>query len=319
MKLNRWTLLAALAALLHFGTALAQQPIRIVVPFPPGGATDTYNRMIAAELTPIVGPVIVENKPGGGAIIGAEYVLKQPADGRTLFMGSNSSLVNNTVLYAKLPYDPQKDFASVSHIGYQPQIIVARTDLPFKNIQEMIAYAKANPGKLNRGSAGTTNINNLSGELFGKAAGINITHIPFNGEAPALQAMLGGTLEMTVTAITGPTPHIKAGKMRVLVVMDSKRLPEAPDVPTAKEIGVDLEAASWYCLVAPAGSPAAQLDRMNAAINQVLTRPDMVQKVLALGVIPRAGSREDLDRFIKAEFQRWVPILKGMNIKPEGA
>lgn len=310
-------LLLATAVVCTSGAALAQQPMRIVVPFAPGGGSDTYTRLLANELTKNGMQTIVENKPGASGIIAAQQVAHARPDGTTLFLGTNSTLGNNTVLFDKLPYDPFKDFTPVSHIAYQPAIIVARNDLPYKSLQEMVAYAKANPGKINRGSPGIGIITNLAPVMFEKMAGITTTHVPFNGDTPGFQALLGGSIDTFGTTITGARPHVEAGKIRVLGVMDSKRLPQAPNVPTFKESGYDIEAYAWYSLVAPAGTPADVVNKINRAVNDVLKSKDFIAKARDMGMEPRGGSPADLGHFIQQEYDRWVPLLKSMDIKKQ--
>lgn len=297
--------------------ALAQQVTRIVVPFNAGGGTDQYARFLAAKLTDAGLRTIVENKPGASGIIAAESVSRSRPDGHTLFLGTNSTLANNTVLFDKLPYDPFKDFTPVTLIGYQPMIIVARTDLPYKTLQEMVAYAKAHPNEINRGSPGSGIISNLAPLMFEKMAGISTTHVPFPGDAPGLMALLSGTIDIHGTSITASLPHVQAGKIRVLGVMDSKRLPQVPDAPTFKEAGYDIDAYAWYALVAPAGTPPDVVDRINRAVNAVLEREDFIASARSMGMEPRGGSPSDLGRFIKQEYDRWVPLLKSLDIKKQ--
>jgi tripartite-type tricarboxylate transporter receptor subunit TctC len=295
--------------------AHSQDVTRIVVPFPAGGGTDQYVRLLSAELTKKGMQVIVENKPGASGIIAAEYAARSRADGKTMLMTSLSGLVSNTVVYEKLPYDPKKDFASVTQIGYQPSIMVARPDAPFKNIKEMVAYAKANPGKINRGSPGAAIMTNLAPVAFEQRAGISTTHIPFAGDAPGLQALLGGQIDIHGTTITGPQQHIRAGKMIVLGVMDSKRLPQVPDAMTFKEQGYDMpDALSWYALSVPPTTPRPIIDRLNKAINQVINDPEFAARARAMGIEPKGGTPEELDGYIQSESNRWVPVLRSLNL-----
>jgi tripartite-type tricarboxylate transporter receptor subunit TctC len=300
------------------GSAGAQQATRIVVPYPPGGGTDQYVRLLASELNKRGMQVIVENKPGASGIVAADLVARSRPDGLTVLMSSLSILASNTVMYDKLPYDPVKDLAPVSQIAYQPSIIVGRPDLPYKNIKEMVEYAKANPGKINRGSPGASVLTNLAPLAFEKMAGISTTHIPFSGDSPGLQALLGGQIDIHGTSITGPLQHIRAGKMRVLGVMDSRRLPQVPDAPTFKEQGYDIEALLWYSLSVPAATPRDVVDRLNRAVNLVIADPDFVTRARAIGMEPRGGTPEELARFIRTEFDRWVPVLQGLNLPKEG-
>lgn len=296
------------------GSALAQPATKIVVPFPAGGGTDQYVRILAAELTKRGTQVIVENKPGASGIVAADYVARSRPDGLTVLVSSLGTLANNTILYDKLPYDPNKDFAPVSQIAYQPAIIVGRADLPYKNIQEMVAYAKLHPGKINRGSPGAAILTNLAPMSFEKAVGISTTHIPFSGDAPAVQALLGGQIDIHGTSITGSLPHIRSGKLRVLGVMDNRRLPQVPDAPTFKELGYDVEAVLWYSLSVPSGTPKEAIDRLNRAVNEVIAHPEFVARARAIGMEPRGGTPEELAKFIRVEFDRWVPLLQSLNL-----
>jgi tripartite-type tricarboxylate transporter receptor subunit TctC len=296
------------------GSAHAQTATKIVVPFAAGGGTDQFVRILAAELTKRGTQIIVENKPGASGIVAADYVARSRPDGLTVLVSSLGTLANNTVLYEKLPYDPNKDFAPVTQIAYQPAIIVGRADLPYQNIKEMVAYAKANPGKINRGSPGAAILTNLAPMSFEKTVGISTTHIPFNGDAPAVQALLGGQIDIHGTSVTGSLPHIRSGKLRVLGVMDSRRLPQVPEAPTFKEMGYDLEATLWYSLSVPSATPKDAIDRLNKAVNQVIADPEFVTKARAIGMEPRGGTPEELAKFVRAEHDRWVPLLQSLNL-----
>lgn len=303
-----------LAAAVVCGAASAQPVTRFVVPFSAGGGTDVYVRLIASELAKDGFQAIVENKPGGSGNIAAEYVARSAPDGQTIFVGTNSTLGNNTVLFDKLRYDPLVDFVPVVQIGQQPMIIVARTDLPYKTLQEMVAFAKENPTKINRGSPGAGIISNLAPLMFERIAGIETTHVPFPGDAPAITALLGGHIDIHGTSITASLPHIQAGKFRILGVMDDKRLPQVPDAPTFKESGYDVQAHAWYSFVAPKGTPREAIDRINTAVNKVLARPQFLERARAMGMEPAGGTPEDLGKHIKAEYDRWVPLLQSLQL-----
>ena len=300
------------------GSAQAQQATRIVVPFNAGGGTDQYVRLLAAELTKRGMQTIVENRPGASGIVAADYVARSQPDGLTVLVSSLGTLANNTVLYDKLPYDPLKDFAPVSQIAYQPAIIVGRTDLPYKNIKEMVEYAKKNPGKINRGSPGAAILTNLAPMSFEKSLGISTTHIPFSGDSPAVQALLGGNIDIHGTSITGSLPHIRSGRLRVLGVMDSKRMPQVPEALTFKEQGFDLEATLWYSLSVPAATPKDVIQRLNRAVNDVIADPQFVEKAQAIGMEPRGGTPEQLAKFIQVEADRWLPVLQSLNLPKQG-
>jgi tripartite-type tricarboxylate transporter receptor subunit TctC len=308
-----WPTLAA-AALFASIAASAQQVTRIVVPFNAGGATDSYVRAIADEMTKRGIQTIVENKPGASGMIAADAVARAKPDGLTLFMGSNSTLANNVVLFEKMPYDPFKAFTPVSHIGYQPSILIARANAPFKDLKEFIAYAKANPGKVNRASVGAGNITNLAGVMLDKAAGISTTHIPYTGDPLAIQALLGDQVDVYVGSLTLALPHTQSGKLRVLGVFDSKRLEQMPEVPTLKEAGYNLDAYAWYCLVAPSGTPAATVDKLNKTINEILASKEFAATAAQLGVVRRGGTPQELSRFIQAEYDKWAPLITELGL-----
>jgi tripartite-type tricarboxylate transporter receptor subunit TctC len=294
--------------------ALAQQVIRLVVPFAAGGGTDQYCRILAQELNKQGLNVIIDNKPGASGIVAADFVARSRPDGTTVLMSSLGTLANNSVLYEKLPYDGFKDFASVTQIAYQPAIVVGRSDLPYKNIKEMVAYAKQHPGKINRGSPGAAILTNLAPTLFEREQGFSTLHIPFNGDAPALQALLGGQIDIHGTSITGSLPYVKAGKLRVLGVMDSRRMSQVPDAPTFKEQGFDMEATLWYSLSVPVHTPRPVIDRLNKAVNQVIADPEFVVRARAIGMEPRGGTPEEMDKFLKQEADRWLPVLRSLDL-----
>ena len=311
MSLNRiLRLLCGAFFLAGTATILSAQTVtRIVVPFNAGGATDSYVRLIAEHLTKHGVQTIVDNKPGGSGIIAAENVARAKPDGLSLFMGSNSTLSNNVVLFKQLPYDPNKAFTAVSHIGYQPSILIARATAPYATLKDFVAYAKANPGKINRASVGAGNITNLAGVMLDRAAGIQTNHVPYTGDPLAIQGMLADDVDVYVGSLTLALPHSKAGKLRVLGVFDDKRLEQLPDVPTLKEAGYPLNAYAWYCLMAPSGTPPATIEKLNKLVNQILEEPDFVARASALGVVRRGGTPQDLTKFIQAETDRWAPLI----------
>jgi tripartite-type tricarboxylate transporter receptor subunit TctC len=318
LTLRRLSTLMALTALaLASATTPARAqpgPTKIVVPFAAGGGTDIYVRMLADELGKRGTRVIVENKPGASAVIAADYVAKSKPDGQTLVVSFMGMLGTNTVLFDKLPYNPEKDFSSVTQIAYQPTILVGRTALPYRNIKEMVEHAKANPGKINRGSPGAAILSNLAPVAFEQSAGIQTTHIPFNGDAQAIQAMLSESIDVYGTSITSSLPHIKSGRFRVLGVMDSKRLPQAPDAPTFQEQGYNFEAPLRYYLSATGGTPKDVVDRLNRAINEVLADPAFIERARAIGMEPSGSSPQEMDRLLRAEIDRWTPMVKALNL-----
>jgi tripartite-type tricarboxylate transporter receptor subunit TctC len=298
-----------------FGSAVAQPGVtKIVVPFNAGGGTDAYVRMLAEEMTKRGTRVIVENKPGGSGVIAASYVARAKPDGQTLIMSFVGILGTNTVLFEKLPYDPKKDFASVSSIAYQPTIIVGRTELPYRNIKEMVEFAKANPDKILRGSPGAAILSNLAPIAFEKSLGISTNHIPYSGDAQAIQAMLSDSIDIYGTSITSSLPHIKSGKFRVLGVMDDKRLPQVPDAPTFKEQGYDFVAPLRYYVSAPGGTPKDVVNKLNRSINEVIADPAFVARAREIGMEPRGSTPEEMDNFLRTEIERWIPVVKSLNL-----
>ena len=314
MSFTRFLRPLAAGALLLASAAASADITRIVVPFNAGGATDNYVRAIADELTKRGIQTIVDNKPGASGMIAADHVARAKPDGLTIFLGSNSTLANNVVLFKTMTYDPFKQFTAVSHIGYQPSILMARASAPFKSLKEYVEYAKANPGKINRGSVGAGNITNLAGVMLDKAAGINTTHVPDTGDPLVIQAMLGDSVDAYVGSITLALPHHQSGKLRVLGVFDSKRLEQLPDVPTLKETGYDLDAYAWYGLMVPTGTPRETIDKLNRTINEILQSKEFATKANALGVVRRGGSPEDLTRYIKTEYDRWAPMITDLGL-----
>jgi tripartite-type tricarboxylate transporter receptor subunit TctC len=315
MTVRNLMLGAFLAVSTAFGPAVAQPGVtKIVVPFNAGGGTDAYVRMLAEEMTKRGTRVIVENKPGGSGVIAASYVARAKPDGQTLIMSFVGILGTNTVLFEKLPYDPKKDFASVSSIAYQPTIIVGRTELPYRNIKEMVEFAKANPDKILRGSPGAAILSNLGPIAFEKSVGISTNHIPYSGDAQAIQAMLSDSIDIYGTSITSSLPHIKSGKFRVLGVMDDKRLPQVPDAPTFKEQGYDFVAPLRYYVSAPGGTPKDVVNKLNRSINEVIADPAFVARAREIGMEPRGSTPEEMDNFLRTEIERWIPVVKSLNL-----
>src|SRR5512144_2335881 len=264
------------------------KPIRIVVPFPPGGATDLLARAVAQRLTEKWGQaVLVDNRPGAGGNIGSELVAKSAPDGYTLEMGTVGTHSINASLYAKMPYDHVKDFVPIILVAGVPNVLVVNPALPVNSVQELVAYAKANPGKLNFASSGNGTSIHLSGELFKVMAGVQMTHVPYKGSAPALQDLIGGQVQLMFDNLPPSLPQIKAGKLRALAVTTATRSPALPDLPTIAESGLPgFEASSWFGIVAPAGTPPAIVAKLNAEVAKWLASPEAQEKLLALGANP---------------------------------
>jgi tripartite-type tricarboxylate transporter receptor subunit TctC len=314
------TLIAGVAAA---GSALGQaptyptRPIRIVVPFPPGGATDILARDVAQKLTDAWGQaVIVDNRPGAGGNIGSELVAKAAPDGYTLEMGTVGTHAINASLYAKMPYDHVKDFAPVILVASVPNVLEVNPALPVNSVAELIAYAKANPGKLNFASSGNGTSIHLSGELFKVMAGVQMTHVPYKGSAPALQDLIAGQVQLMFDNLPPSLPQIKAGKLRALAVTSAARASALPDVPTVAEAGLPgFEASSWFGVLAPAGTPPAIVAKLNAEIARWLATPEAKEKLAKQGADAAGGSPEDFAKHIAAETAKWAKVVKESGAK----
>jgi tripartite-type tricarboxylate transporter receptor subunit TctC len=293
------------------------KPIRLVVPFPPGGATDILARDVAQKLTEAWGQsVIVDNRPGAGGNIGSELVAKSAPDGYTLEMGTVGTHAINASLYAKMPYDHVKDFTPVILVAGVPNVLVVTPSLPVNSVAELIAYAKANPGKLNFASSGNGTSIHLSGELFKVMAGVQMTHIPYKGSAPALQDLIAGQVQLMFDNLPPSLPQIKAGKLRALAVTSLARAPALPDVPTLAESGLPgFEASSWFGILAPAGTPAPIVAKLNAEVAKWLATPEAKEKLLKQGANPAGGTPEDFAKHIAAETAKWAKVVKDSGAK----
>ncbi len=297
--------------------AYPAKPIRLVVPFPPGGATDILARAVAQKLTEAWGQqVLVDNRPGAGGNIGSELVAKAAPDGYTLEMGTVGTHAINASLYAKMPYDHVKDFVPVILVAGVPNVLVVHPSVPVNTVAELIAYAKANPGKLNFASSGSGTSIHLSGELFKVMAGVQMTHVPYKGSAPAMQDLLGGQVQLMFDNLPPSLPQIKAGKLRALAVTSATRAPALPDTPTVAEAGLPgFEASSWFGILAPAGTPPAIVAKLNAEIARWLATPEAKEKMLALGANAVGGTPEDFARHIAAETAKWAKVVRDSGAK----
>ena len=306
---------AAAAALLPL-TANAQayptKPITIIVPFSAGGTTDILARVVGQALTAELGQsVIIDNRAGAGGNIGGQLAARSAADGYTLFMGTVGTHAINESLYKKMPFDPIKDFAPLSRVANVPNLLVAHPSQPFKTVPEMIAYAKANPGKLNFGSSGSGSSIHLSGELFKSMAKVDMVHIPYKGSAPAVNDLLGNQIAIMFDNMPSAIQHVRAGKLRAIAVTTAKRSPELPNVPTIAEAGVPgYEATSWFGLFAPSATPAPIVAQLNKAIVKVLGQADVKQKIADQGGEVVAETPAQFAAFIKAETAKWGKVVK---------
>ena len=301
------------------GGAAAQsfpnKPIRLLVTYAAGGASDIVSRVVAAKLTEnLRQQVIVDNRPGASGIIASELLVRSPADGYTI-IHVNVAHGANPALNAKLPYDTARDFASVTLLALLTTILVTHPSLPAKSAAELIALVKANPGQLNYASAGSGSANHLAMEMFIHATGIDINHVPYKGGGPAIADVLGGQVPMMFITIPPALPHARAGKLRVLAVSSGKRAPTLPDVPTVAESGFPgFEFNEWQAILAPRGTPADEIARLNAEINKVLALPDVKERMAGLGAEAAGGTPEQLTAHIAAELSKWPSVLRKSGI-----
>jgi len=316
---NRFRLSLLLAGAL---SALAQaqtypdHPLRLVVPFATGGTSDILARFVAPPLWAALGqPVVVDNRPGAGSNVGNEIVAKAPADGYTLLMAT-PALASNQALYGKLNYDPIANFTPVTLVAEIPIALVVHPSMPTKSVRELIALAKAQPGKLNFGSSGNGGIGHLVGEMFKSATGINMVHVQYKGNGPALVDLMSGVLNLTFTDIAGGMPYIKAGKMRPLAIASKHRSTQLPAVPTMIEAGVPgFEASTWFAVFATGGTPQPVINRLNTEIVKSLQSPDMRDKLTNLGCEVVGNKPEELAAFLQAEMAKWSKVIKESGAK----
>ena len=304
-------LLAALAASMVFAQDFPTRPIKIVVPFSPGGAVDGPTRVIAQELSKRVGQgVIVENRPGAGATIGADVVAKSAPDGYTLLLASQTNAISAT-LYSNLPYDSLGDFAPITLIGREPGVVVVHPSLPVKSIAELIAYVKDNPGKVDYASSGNGSGQHLFAAMFLSMAGIKMTHIPYRGSGQATTDLLSGVVKVSIPGLAGMLGHIRAGKLRALAVTGTARSPQLPDVPTLAEAGVPgYSAYDWLGFMAPKGTPPAIVERLNRELLATLATAEVRNYMASASIEPIGSTPAEFEAFFKEERDRWARIIK---------
>ena len=295
------------------------KPVRFVITFPPGGPTDVVVRLIGERLTHEWGqPMIIDNRGGAGGIVGTEIVSHAAPDGYTFLVGTAGGMTINPALQPKLPYDPFRDFAPVGMLVQNPQILVAHPSLAAKNVKELVALAKANPGRLNFASAGTGTATHLGLELFKLSTGIDVVHVPYKGGAPATTDLIAGQVQLLWVSIPSVLPHVKGGRLRALAVSTAKRSASAPDVPTVAESGYPgFEYSNWNALFAPAKTSAAVVKKVNASVVGALRQPDVAQKLTSQGADPAPGTPEDLARYMRSDSERWKKVIKAAGIKPD--
>jgi tripartite-type tricarboxylate transporter receptor subunit TctC len=293
------------------------RPVHLIVFYAAGGGNDIIARLMGQWLSQRLGQsFVIENRPGGGGNLGTEYVVRAPADGYTLLLSSTANTVNES-LYDKLDFNFVRDIAPVASISYEPNIMVVNPSVPANTIPEFIAYAKANPGKVNYGSAGIGSSQHMSGELFKMMAGVEMTHVPFRGTAPALTNLLGGQVQVMFASMPATLEYVRASKLRALGVTIPKRSDALPDVPSVSEFLPGFDAEVYYGIGAPKGTPAEIVERLNKEINAGLADPQFKARLIELGSMVLPGSPADFEKFIANETEKWAKVVKFANIKPE--
>jgi tripartite-type tricarboxylate transporter receptor subunit TctC len=317
-----FTVLMMVASMVWAQTTWPTKPVKIIVPFAPGGTTDILGRVMAAELTKsLEQTVIVDNKAGAGGNIGADAVAKSAPDGSTILMGTVGTHGINKALYAKLAFDPEKDFAPITLVAAVPNVLVINAErakaLNINTVNDLIAYAKQHPGKLNMASAGNGTSIHLAGELFKSMSGTFMVHFPYRGSAPAMQDLVAGNMDVMFDNLPSALPHIKSGRLKALGVTSAQRSPALPEVPTIEDAArlKGYEASSWFGLLAPAGTPAEIINRLQQESAKALSRPDVKEKLLAQGAIASGNTPQEFAAFIRAEHVKWAKVVKASGAK----
>ena len=322
LRYCQWLALALAAAALAPGLALAQapypnRPIRFIVPFPPGGGAESTARLIGQKMSEGLGqPVVIETRAGAGGNIGTEFVINAAPDGYTILLTTNGVAIQPHL--QKLTWDPTKDLAPISLIATYSLVIAAHPSTPGATLREMVAYAKANPGKLSYGSSGSGGPLHLGAEAFKKQAGIDLLHVPYKGNAPATIAILGGEVNLTFDSLVGPLPNIRAGKLRALATTGRKRATMLPEVPTVTETGVaNFDYESWNAVAAPRGTPREIVQRLNAEVVRVVALPEVRERLISLGYEPVSNSTDEFAALIAADLQRFGRLVKEIGLRAD--
>lgn len=293
------------------------KPIRLIAPSTPGDAPDVIARLIALRLSPVLGqPIVVENRPGAGGVIGSEVAAKSAPDGYTLIMGNAGSHGINAAVYSKLPYDIQRDFAPISQVAIAPNIMVINPLIPAKSVAEFIAYAKSQPGKLSYASGGNGSSAHMSMELFKAMSGVDIQHVPYKGSSPALTDLMGGQVAVFIGNIPPTVPLVRAGKLRALAVTTKSRSTLMPELPTISEAGLSgYETVAWFGVLAPAGTPPEIVTRLSTEIGKIARSPEMRDKLVAMGAEPVGGTPEEFKAVIDSDIAKWKRLAQKESIK----
>ena len=300
-------------------TAHAQyptKPIRLVVPYPPGGPTDFVGRAVAAKLTELLGQqMVVDNRPGAGTVIASEMIARAAPDGYNLLFGTGGGTFLAPLILPKVPYDPQKDFASVAMLVMSPQVLVVHPSVGANSVKELIAVAKAKAGQLNFSSVGTGTSPHLGGELFKSLAGVDMVHVPYKGTAPAMTDLIAGRIQLAFSSIPTVLTHVQAGRLKMLGTGGTKRSPTLPDIPPVADSLPGFELVTWYAVFAPTGTPPAIVNRLNAEIAKVLRDPDIQKRFSEQGLETTVMTPQELKRYTENDVSRWTRLIKAANIK----
>jgi tripartite-type tricarboxylate transporter receptor subunit TctC len=299
--------------------AYPSKPIRFVVPYPAGGPLDMVARLLAQKVGESTRqPVVVDNKPGAGGNIGADAVAKSPPDGYTILMGAVATHAINPTLYASIPYDSVRDFIPVTQVASTPNVLVVNPAVPARDVREFIAYARANPGKLNFGSGSTGSAGHLAGELFKTMAGVEMTHVPYKGAAPAMNDLIGGQIQLMFDNLASSLAQVRAGRIRALAVTTAKRTALAPELPAIAESGLPgFDISTWFGIFVPAGTPREAVDRLHAEFSRALAAPDVREKMLALGAEPVGNRPEEFAAYIRAEADKYARVIRASGAKAD--
>jgi len=325
-RLSMSFVLCAFSALTLFtGTLGAQpaayptKPIRFVVPYPAGGPLDAVARLLGQKVAESTGqPVIVENKAGAGGNIGADAVAKAPPDGYTILMGAVATHAINPTLYSSIPYDPVRDFIPVTQVASTPNVLVVNPSVPANNVREFIAYAKTHPGKLNFGSGSTGSAGHLAGELFGAMAGVQMTHVPYKGAAPAMNDLIGGQIQLMFDNLASSLGQVRAGRVRALAVTTARRTALAPELPTIAESGLPgFDISTWFGIFVPARTPREIVERLHSEFTRALAMPEVRDKMLALGAEPVGNRADEFAAYIHAEAEKYARVIKASGARAD--
>jgi tripartite-type tricarboxylate transporter receptor subunit TctC len=316
----RFVLISLLAAAPFAASAQSwpNRPVHLVLSQPPGSSPDIVARLIADRLTKAWDKaVVVENRPGGQNVVGALAVAKAPADGYNFYYATTAALVINAYTFKALPYDPKKDFAPVGMIGQSPFLIAANPALPANNLAELVAYAKANPGKISVATEGPKTFSGMMADMFFSTAGVNMVAVPYSGVQPGILDTVAGRTQLTVQAVAATTVHLQRNALRPIAVTSAKRVPGLEQVPALGETYAGFQYSGWHAIVAPTGTPAEVIRRFSADLAAVLRDPDLVKRLFDLGIIADAGTPEQLGEFLAAEHGRWAKLAKDIGVVPE--